>query len=127
MICPSCQNSTFHRRHRSLWERLHYGAIYQCDKCDFVDFDSYGERFPIFSAAVRCPRCGSTGVRKRAKLDHIDPLTTQFLYRIQRWLGGQLYFCSPCRLQFYDLRPWVRSKQDSPREETASPASKPER
>jgi hypothetical protein len=37
--------------------------------------------------------------------DHIDDMSYRPSSIIQRLLGGQLYHCIGCRLQFYDLRP----------------------
>jgi hypothetical protein len=36
--------------------------------------------------------------------DRIDPLETGFLNFIEHLLGGGLYHCKFCRLQFYDRR-----------------------
>ena len=56
------------------------------------------------SSHVTCPECGTTRVKKLLKRDPIDRSSAVPWSRIQRSLGGRLYHCSNCRLQFYDCR-----------------------
>jgi hypothetical protein len=38
--------------------------------------------------------------------DRIEGFRKGLLRRVQGWFGAPLYYCSRCRLQFYDARPW---------------------
>ena len=53
---------------------------------------------------VACPECGNTRVRRLPRRDRIDRLSDVPWSVIQRHLGGKLYHCALCRLQFYDCR-----------------------
>jgi hypothetical protein len=53
---------------------------------------------------VACPECGTTRVRRLARRDRIERLADVPWSTIQRHLGGKLYHCALCRLQFYDCR-----------------------
>jgi cytoskeletal protein CcmA (bactofilin family) len=55
-------------------------------------------------AQARCPRCGTTRLRRRTRPDRIDQLESSPFNRIQRVFGAQLYHCIYCRYQFYDRR-----------------------
>ena len=84
-------------------ERFLYRKVYACP-CDET---WWGES--RFSTVVRCPKCHRTDLRHRRERDRIDRMLPNPLRYIQRFLGGSLYHCQLCRLQFYDLRP--RAKQ----------------
>ena len=51
-----------------------------------------------------CPECGNPRVKRLAKLDCIDRISETAWSALQQHLGGGLYRCTPCRLQFYDCR-----------------------
>ena len=53
----------------------------------------------------RCPKCGAQQVKKRKRRDRIDTVSLAWASTIHRLLGGCLYHCRTCRLQFYDVRP----------------------
>jgi hypothetical protein len=53
---------------------------------------------------VACPECGNKRVRRLARRDRIDRMSDVAWSTIQRHLGGKLYHCALCRLQFYDCR-----------------------
>src|SRR5579862_8711750 len=53
---------------------------------------------------VTCPECASGRVKRLTKRDRIDRLSQVPWSALQRFLGGRLYHCSRCRLQFYDCR-----------------------
>lgn len=53
---------------------------------------------------VQCPRCHTLKVSRRIAPDKIDPVIKTFSSVIQGLLGGRLYHCNYCRIQFYDLR-----------------------
>lgn len=56
------------------------------------------------SSYVTCPECATADVRQLNRLDQVDRLARVPFSAIQRCLGGRLYHCSRCRLQFYDCR-----------------------
>jgi hypothetical protein len=66
-----------------------------------------------FSSAIRflpelrcrCPLCGTPRVNQRRRRDRIDATSHRPASILQHLLGGKLYHCRGCRLQFYDLRP----------------------
>jgi DNA-directed RNA polymerase subunit RPC12/RpoP len=58
----------------------------------------------LASPYVACPECGAKRVKKLHKRDWIDRVSTMPWSKLQRWLGGALYDCPLCRLQFYDCR-----------------------
>jgi hypothetical protein len=58
----------------------------------------------LASPYATCPECGTTRVKKLLKRDWIDRISTAPWSKLQRWLGGALYNCPRCRLQFYDCR-----------------------
>jgi hypothetical protein len=62
----------------------------------------------------RCPLCGTERVERRRKRDHVDRASMRPASIIQYLLGGHLYHCLNCRLQFYDLRPLARARQVFP-------------
>jgi hypothetical protein len=53
----------------------------------------------------RCPQCGTGRVEISRKPDQIDSTSHRPASLLQHLLGGQLYHCLGCRLQFYDVRP----------------------
>ena len=59
---------------------------------------------PLLSTVVRCPNCGRTEVKHRSRPDGIDRMLWNPLRLTLKLLGGRLYHCEFCRLQFYDLR-----------------------
>ncbi len=67
-------------------------------------FEPEAQRF-LPAPWCRCPQCGTERVKISGRRDHIDDLSHRPLSILQFLLGGQLYHCLGCRLQFYDLRP----------------------
>jgi len=53
----------------------------------------------------RCPDCGTARVVHRSKRDPIDRMSKSPSSVIAKWMGGKLYHCIFCRLQFYSTRP----------------------
>jgi hypothetical protein len=51
-----------------------------------------------------CPECGNLRVKRLAKLDALDRISEAPWSALQQQLGGKLYRCTPCRMQFYDCR-----------------------
>jgi hypothetical protein len=78
-------------------------AIYECRECK--DISSVPRRFRYHLGSLpRCPKCGTLRIVKLRSRDHIDPLTTGLLNLLERMMGGALFHCKFCRLQFYDRR-----------------------
>ncbi len=102
---PRCGNcgGKMRRVHRTFLEKLLYLALYECRDCLQKRPEPRRTTFYL-GEYPRCPRCGSYRLRHLVTRDHIDPLRRTLLSRIQQWLGGNLYHCRYCRLQFYDLR-----------------------
>jgi hypothetical protein len=64
---------------------------------------------------VECPQCHTCKVSRRIAPDKIDPVIRSFSSMIKGLLGGRLYHCVYCRIQFYDLRHSIKNapgKQD---------------
>ena len=110
MTCATCRR--FHRVRRTFWERLYCRAAYACDDCK--------RRMTVprrlsfhFALDAHCPQCGSAELRRLSARDNVESMSRHPLSRMQRWLGGHLYYCALCRLQFYDWR--GRERQHSER------------
>lgn len=91
------------RTHRTALEKLVYAAGFQCAKCKKR---SGTPRLWVlrFAANVHCPTCGGTELDRRSTRDYIDAMRWGPTSVLQRLLGGTLYHCHACRVQFYDLR-----------------------
>jgi hypothetical protein len=100
--CSQCGAKAF-RIHRTFSERFAYLAIYECRQCHEISAIPRRYRYR-FGPHCRCPRCGTLRVTRLKKLDKIDPMLKSLLNLMQRLLGGTLYHCRYCRLQFYDRR-----------------------
>ena len=117
-VCKQC-GGHLHRIHRTFLERFSYMAIYECRECK--DISSIPRRFRYHLGRFpRCPKCGTLRITKLKQRDHIDPLNTGFLNLLERVLGGPLYHCKFCRLQFYDRRRMTAEKPP------AQPAESPD-
>ena len=57
-----------------------------------------------FGELCRCPRCGTLRVTKLKERDKIDKMETGIFNMVERLLGGKLYHCRFCRVQFFDRR-----------------------
>jgi hypothetical protein len=66
-------------------------------------FEPGNHRF-IPSPWSHCPECGSEDLKRSRRHDDIDPTSHRPMSIFQQLMGGQLYHCLSCRLQFYDLR-----------------------
>ena len=60
---------------------------------------------PVFSLVARCPKCSGTQLRIRRQRDGVDRILKNPFRLLQMILGGNLYHCEFCRIQFYDVRP----------------------
>ena len=55
-------------------------------------------------ATATCPDCGTTDLRRTHRKSHIERLLRTPWSVIQKALGGRLYWCRRCRVQFFDCR-----------------------
>ena len=68
---------------------------------------------PVFSGVAQCPRCFTTDLKIRRKLDKIDFLSSGWASKLQGLLGAKLYHCEKCRFQFYTFKPLAKARGDS--------------
>lgn len=81
-------------------------GLFECPQCKEVR--KIARRYTYYlSDEARCPLCGTYRLRLLAERDHIDRMSHNPLSLLQRMMGGHLYHCRYCRLQFYDRRPQV--------------------
>ena len=100
--CDQC-GRRLRRVHRTFIERFAYMAVYACRECDREQV--YPRRYTYhFGPHCRCPRCGTLRVTRLRVPDKIDGRNTGFLNFLEKRLGGRLYHCRYCRLQFWDRR-----------------------
>ena len=100
--CIHC-GSPLVRSRRTAWEKLFYRAAYRCTKCAERIKEPVPGSNPL-SRHCQCPRCGNPNPSVRLKPDKIDKLVRTPWRLIHRLLGGTLYHCAFCRLQFHDVR-----------------------
>lgn len=100
--CPKC-GGRLRRVHRTLLERFRFLAIYACRDCHLEE--PMPRHFQLhLGVAARCPKCGTFRIVRLKEPDHIDPMHTGFLNMLERMVGGRLYHCRFCRIQFFDRR-----------------------
>ncbi len=100
--CEKCRGILVRVR-RSIMEKMMYSRIYKCKECGFRI--SRNHHFTLYFAPhTHCPHCGNERVRLRSKPDKIDKTLKTPMSLLQRILGGRLYHCLYCRIQYYDLR-----------------------
>jgi uncharacterized protein with PIN domain len=115
--CPQC-GSALSRVHRSRWQRLVYSQAYRCNRCktaitwyySFLHRQIVRAKF-LFSSKSRCVQCGSPAVQELLKRDYVDPVSRNPLARIQKLVAAPIKRCPACRLQYYDWRPILESRQ----------------
>jgi len=91
------------RSHRRLWEKPIYSFVHKCRECESRVRTKH-RLLEYVSGPAKCPHCGDREIQRRSTRDKIDrTLRTPFSV-VQSLLGGQLYHCGFCRIQFYDLR-----------------------
>ena len=110
------------RVHRTLMERLNYLAIYECKDCHAEDNLPRAHQLHRGKAA-RCPKCGTYRIVKLKEPDHIDPMHTGLLNALERMVGGKLFHCRYCRIQFWDRR---RTRAEVDAGASAAPEIEPE-
>jgi hypothetical protein len=100
--CSQCGAAT-HRIHRTFPERFGFLAIYECRGCH--DISAIPRRYRYqYGRYCRCPECGNLRVTALKRPDFVDPMVKSSWNVIRRLLGGVLYHCRYCRVQFYDRR-----------------------
>jgi hypothetical protein len=107
LICHEC-GGELRRSRRSLLERFGYSKAYRCKQCQLRVRISHAEDSRGLQFAS-CPKCRSFELTAPRRVDKIDRMLKSPRSLLQRMLGGRLYHCWFCRLQFYDVRP--RKKQ----------------
>ncbi len=117
--CLKCGESLVRAR-RAIWEKALYTLVFKCQACE-IRIGEKRSYLHYFARFARCPRCGTEQVEKRSTRDRIDKLLKTPVSLAQALLGGSLYHCVFCRVQFYDLRARAR-KTTQPQDATlASP------
>ncbi len=88
---------------RAAWQKLIYTRIYKCGDCQTRA--AIPRRWVLsFSTLAHCPLCGTERLDVRSKPDKVDGMRRGPIRLLYRLLGGRLYHCHGCRLQFYDVR-----------------------
>jgi hypothetical protein len=127
MKCGQC-GGDLRRVHRTFIERFRSMAKYQCLECQGVE--TMPRSYHYLGDRCRCPRCGTYRISKLKVPDRIDKMETGFLNLLERCLGGTLYHCRYCRIQFFDrrtytsaapARPWRAKRNEDPLLPTAEP------
>jgi hypothetical protein len=103
--CARC-GGKLRRVHRTFIERFSFMAKYRCRECQTLETAPWRFRHH-FGSRCRCPRCGTYRITKLKERDKIDKMETGFLNLYERWMGGKLYHCRFCRIQFYDRRKYT--------------------
>lgn len=89
------------RVHRTLVQRFYYQAVHQCKTCGRQS--GYWYLF-LLGRRSHCPRCWNFKLQKFSTVDNIETMYRNPVSYVQKWFGANIYCCSFCRLQFYDLR-----------------------
>jgi len=109
LICLQC-GGELRRSRRRLLERFGYSKAYRCKDCDArvrVTIASQSKNLKF----AACPKCHSYELTAPKRIDKIDKLVRSPRSFFQRIMGGTLYHCWYCRLQFYDVRPRKRAER----------------
>ena len=115
--CDDCAGRLW-RVHRTFLEHFVYEAIFRCRVCQKEKFIARPYVFRL-GKECRCPRCGTYRVVQLKKRDRIDPMDPGLLSLWQRLvIGGNLFHCNLCRIQFYDRRPLAPEQATTPELET---------
>ena len=106
--CPKCGGKV-RRIHRTFPDRFRYMALFECKSCGA--HEPSPRRFMYnFGEHVRCPLCGTYRLSRLSSPDRIDRFYHSPMNFLKRLLGGSLYHCRCCRVQFYDRR----ARRDEP-------------
>jgi hypothetical protein len=118
--CALC-GENLARSHRKFWEKPIYSVVFKCKGCE-TRVGAKHNFFNYLASHARCPRCGTEDLGKRITRDKIDKVIRTPISILQSIVGGTLYHCIYCRIQFYDLRGRRRIRKQSEAERgTVSP------
>ena len=84
-------------------EKFLYVAVYECGQCRSRLTDPHWYALYL-GDYPRCPHCATYRLTRLFERDRVDAMQTGVLNLAQKILGGRLYHCRYCRLQFYDVR-----------------------
>ncbi len=107
--CRECGGS-LRRSKRRLLERFRYLESYRCDSCSVRYHVTLSSRMQLARYA-KCPKCRYQDISHLKRVDKIDKMRGGIFNLFHRIMGGKLYHCWFCRLQFYDFRP----RRDNPK------------
>jgi hypothetical protein len=78
-------------------------GVFECPTCKQIQ--RVARRYTFYlGEEARCPLCGTLRLRMLMERDHIDRMLKNPINALQRWMGGKLFHCRYCRVQFYDRR-----------------------
>lgn len=103
LSCREC-GANLRRSKRRLSDRLRYLEAYRCQGCGARYYVTISSRLHLARFA-KCPKCRYQDITALRRVDKIDKMRRGIFNFVHKILGGQLYHCWFCRLQFYDLRP----------------------
>jgi DNA-directed RNA polymerase subunit RPC12/RpoP len=103
LVCKDC-GGELRRSKRKPLERIRYAEAYRCKDCGLRLKISVRSRVAD-ARYTKCPKCRCHDLSILKKVDKIDTMRKSIWSYLNRFLGGKLYHCWFCRLQFYDLRP----------------------
>jgi hypothetical protein len=108
------------RSHRRGLEKLIFAQAFRCPTCNRRERRSYIDAG--FDEFASCPRCGNAVPDKRSKRDKVDSMLHSPIRMIHWALGGKIYHCVFCRLQFYDVRLLRKDKEKEAETEATNKA-----
>ncbi len=111
MQCPKC-SGVLVRSHRRGLEKLIFSQAYRCKGCQYRKCESYLST-GILDKYASCPRCGNPVPDRRSRRDRVDSMLHTPLRMLHWMMGGKLYHCVFCRLQFYDVRDIKSAAEES--------------
>lgn len=102
MQCPKCDGVLVRTRRKTL-EKLIFSHTFRCRNCSRKVRESYLQT-NLFGEFAVCPRCENPVPDRRTRPDRVDSMLNTPIRFLHRIMGGKLYHCVFCRLQFYDVR-----------------------
>ena len=103
LTCREC-GASLRRSKRRWFERFQYLEAYRCEKCRARYHVTLASRLQL-SRFAKCPKCRYQDIKALKRVDKIDRMRGGLFNLIHKLMGGKLYHCWFCRLQFYDFRP----------------------
>jgi len=101
--CTYC-GGKLRRIHRTFLQRFRYLALFECRDCNRSLDTPRGWALHL-GPICRCPICGTHRLNRLKEPDRIDRVHSDLTNLIERLMGGKLFHCRFCRIQFYDRRP----------------------